>query len=595
MHKISCSNVQDLMLRKPAGFKKIQVQERVYRMDQCSDSSIGEKNTEMETPMETVPIDRAETQEENDVEGDAKTETFEMKVLHRCFKRLEAKVDALSTNAAVKEDKQDEGFQSKSYCDEKMIQMEQKIEQDSKLSKKVCELEKEVQYSKIKMKLMAGTMQQMHQVIGDMTKKIENLEISTTKRYLTLSGLFVERNKKKMIAEIEAFISYELGIDVQVEDAYTMGTTEPPQIIFALQTLQEKHWILQNTKKLKNVKNQLEQPYYINDYYPTATNEKKRQERELIYRNNLREENNRAEITFQQGRTFIDGIEYLKSIHEPQPDEILDLSPDQYDNVLKFPLSKKAVLMEKSSEFHSYTTAVNSIEEIQKGYLKTRLLHTKARHVICAYHIDNGEIEEMDGCDDQEPGAARNVLQMMRQQGIKARAFYIARYCGKEKLGSKRFECYVEAAKMALIHQPKNTVLGVEQSFNKQMETTRKALSEQQVKLYAEIAAKKLQLHGKRGGRNRGRGGSYYNYRGGSKHLSATRRQLNKHSYTKNLGSNRKRGRSPGDADESQRKNSHTLCNSSQESLTSLKEDWGSTGTNGAWSEENDGQNIDCS
>ena len=87
-------------------------------------------------------------------------------------------------------------------------------------------------------------------------------------------------------------------------------------------------------------------------------------------------------------------------------------------------MSAPATFQEKDSKFVSYTKICQTHQAVQQGYLKIRLLHPKARHVICAYQIQNDAEQEWEGCDDQEYGAYRNVLQMMKDNDLKSRAFY---------------------------------------------------------------------------------------------------------------------------------------------------------------------------
>ena len=431
--------------------------------------------------------------------------------------------------------------------------------------------------AEIKMKVMGDTIQRMHDVIGDLSKRLENVEINVTKKQLTVTGLVVSTDKSVMIREIEAFLDYELGITVTVEDAYTLGNGMPPQIIFALQTLQDKHLILQNRSLLKGVKNQLEQAYYINDYQPSVTNEKKRKEGEVLKRNNSLQEKDRKEIEFKKGIKYVDGIIRPKQIREPEPDDILNLSTQDYDKLLNLPVSKPAVITEADSKFIAYTVAADSIETIQTIYIKMRLLHPKARHIVCAYRVQVDEdYEEIEGCDDQEPGAARSIIKMMWDNDIQARAFYVIRYCGHAKLSGKRFECYAHAAKLVLHQHPKNIFLGIEQKIN--MDTISKPkLSNQQKQLYASIVAKR---GGPRKANRQGytsRGG-----RGGSRHYTGQKRQENKYAYLHHTPGSRKRERSPEDVGNRARKTNNG--GQEQHSQDTPTEEWSQTNS-GEWGE----------
>ena len=179
-------------------------------------------------------------------------------------------------------------------------------------------------YTDLKTNLISDTVQHLYDVVGDLTKRLENVELNTTKRHMTISGLAIEGKKDAMIREVEAFIEYELGVYVQIEDMYKLGMGDPPQVVFILQNLQDKFTILKNRSKLKSVKNERDQPFYINEYYPMAINEKKRWEREIQKQNDARQEKEQAEIVFKGGKMLIDGKEYIKAVKEPEPEDILD-------------------------------------------------------------------------------------------------------------------------------------------------------------------------------------------------------------------------------------------------------------------------------
>ena len=243
-------------------------------------------------------------------------------------------------------------------------------------------------------------------------------------------------------------------------------------------------------------------------------------------------------------------------LEKPQPDDVLDLSEAEYDEVLKTPVSENAVaITEKDSKFIAYTMPVQDYHNIRQGYLKIRIIHPKARHIVCAYNLSIDEMEDSNGCDDQEPGAYRNILRLMRTHNITSRVFYVVRYCGKEKLSNRRFECYIEAAKAALIQNPGNPFVGCDQTLREES-ADKPALNTQQKEAYSKIAKKNLNKGKTRGklSRNPQNKGHWPNsYRG--KHLTASNRMQNyRHRQQQNTG--RKRYRSADSQENTTRKGS---------------------------------------
>ena len=78
-----------------------------------------------------------------------------------------------------------------------------------------------------------------------------------------------------------------------------------------------------------------------------------------------------------------------------------------------------------------------------------KLCFPQARHVVCAYYLqdlDHQPHYDCDYCDDEEPGAGRVIANLLRANKISHRVIFVIRYCGSVKLSSKRFDMYREAA-----------------------------------------------------------------------------------------------------------------------------------------------------
>ena len=282
---------------------------------------------------------------------------------------------------------------------------------------------------------------------------------------------------------------------------------------------------MRNRANLKGLLNRFDQQYYINDYHPSVVNEKKRREREIFKWNKSLPDEDKSNITYEKGKLQIDGMNYAKPIREPRPDDILDLQEDQFDRIMSIPIEKGMKIVEQDSQFIAYTAAVQTYQQIQDLYTKMRIMHGGARHVVCAYNVPSNNIfTGIDGCDDQEPGAVKGIVNALKLGEITNRVFFVIRYCGSAKLGSKRFELYLNAAKEALRLNPENSVTGEMQIFSEPQSTISKIINTQQEKLLDE--AKKAQKQRREelaqaNPRGRGRGGgnwrrvSQSNLRGG--------------------------------------------------------------------------------
>ena len=151
-----------------------------------------------------------------------------MQVFYKGYKRLERKVNDLSavavTNAAV-----DKKLQ------ENLPKQNEYIERIKSLEKKVKELEQDKKWNSRKEKSLTGVIQHSYQMIKDLEKKMEAMEIKQAKSMVTISGLVVDTtDKKEMIKEVEAFLEVEPQASVPIDDVYTLGEKFPPQLVVQL-------------------------------------------------------------------------------------------------------------------------------------------------------------------------------------------------------------------------------------------------------------------------------------------------------------------------------------------------------------------------
>ena len=122
--------------------------------------------------------------------------------------------------------------------------------------------------------------------------------------------------------------------------------------------------------------------------------------------------------------------------------------------------------MEKDrSTFTAYIAAVNDYKNIQRAYIKMKLLHPAAKHILCIYRIPGNRVYECeDYCDDNDHSCGKSVLWWMQRNKISCRMFFVVRNYGGKKLGASRHQCYIEAAERALENNPINAINGEHQT-----------------------------------------------------------------------------------------------------------------------------------
>ena len=340
------------------------------------------------------------------------------------------------------------------------------LEQDKK---DVVKLKADLKHFKFRNRALTNVVQNMATEITDLKARLENLELSGSRNAVTITGLYLEDKKKtEVIYDIENWIQDKIGVSVCVEDYYRVGADEPKLTVVFFQNAQQKRDTLHFKKYLKDYKNRDGKKYYINDYIPAGIQERRKRDKDIFSINENLEKP--VEVKYTKGKLSIAGEIYKPKISTPSPKDIVDHTPESVARILKMKLEQGAVITQEKSVFTAYTACVDSYDEIRDLYVKMKLIEPAARHIVCAYWIkgDGNAFYNHDFCDDDEPSAGRNLLNILLENDIENRVIFVARKYGGIKMGPSRFQCYREAALSAIIAQPWNSKLGTTQSIKKQ-------------------------------------------------------------------------------------------------------------------------------
>ena len=96
------------------------------------------------------------------------------------------------------------------------------------------------------------------------------------------------------------------------------------------------------------------------------------------------------------------------------------------------------------SKFIAILFPVDNPEDFKKELTKIQHEHSKARHVVYAYRIDN----KTKSCDDREPKgtAGRPLLELLLKKDLNKTALVVVRYFGGTLLGAGRLlRTYVQS------------------------------------------------------------------------------------------------------------------------------------------------------
>ena len=343
------------------------------------------------------------------------------------------------------------------HFDDRVVQCEKQIEN----------LNAELKLSRHREYIMAGIMQGMSYSMGDLAQRLENLEINAAKKACMVTGLSTSSDKKADIKnDVLCFFDECLGLQMEIEDAYTLGNRQPKPVVVIFYTSKDRDLVFKYKSLLKNVENEEKKPIYITEYQPIAVQEKKARERHIIKENENLDEENRLEIEYAKGGLKIQGETYRKKVTTPTPMELAGLSLAELDNILSLKLNRGNDVNEENSKFVAFTASVKSHQEIRELYKKMKINNAAARHIVCAYWIEGGEPHYcQDYYDDEEYNAGKILLKWMIQHGLNQRVIFVTRFYGGKKMSTNRFECYIKAAQSVMQKYPYNDILGKNQQL----------------------------------------------------------------------------------------------------------------------------------
>ena len=322
-------------------------------------------------------------------------------------------------------------------------------------------------------KTLSGIVIRMHDEIGELRSKVEELEMDKCRNTMVLSGFVTDSNGRELREEMEVFFSQELTTEVDIVSFYKIGQQEPRPIVFSVDNSLQKRELMNNKSKLKEIENINGGLFYLNNYFPAAVNERRRREREIMKENYSKDVEDQLDMKATRSGLLVQNELYKKKVTPPKPDAVLNLSIEDLDRILAIPLKKGKMISEMNSVFQAYSAKVTTHQEIREVYQKIKLLHPASRHIICAFNLVGlPTYLNQDFCDDDDYSCGRVLLNLLVSNSIKSTAVFVVRQFGGSKLGNKRFTCMIEAAKSAIgedrfVNQNNSTTKPQEQQMNK--------------------------------------------------------------------------------------------------------------------------------
>ena len=328
-------------------------------------------------------------------------------------------------------------------------EVQQNVTEAIKENTTVMNIDADLQFWKLKTDTLIDVCSRMHTEICDLTTRLENVEISNSKRMLLITGLKLvqDSKKKETLLFLNDFLNTYMGLRIVIDDFFTLGIIEPRPIVIVLQTIENKRQILQ-AKQMLNSSPETK-GIYINEYLPLGPNEKRKKDKDLAQ---LAREQGR-QVSYIKGTIALNGVPYFKPILPPTPKELIDVSPEQLDAVLKMKTIRGEEMERSNSTFLAYAAKIDTLEEVAQVYKKIKIIKPEARHVVCAFWANQTDTPPQylkDFQDDGEPGAGRVLLDILEAKGLRGTAIFVTRKYGGVRMGADRFTMYARAAKSAL-------------------------------------------------------------------------------------------------------------------------------------------------
>ena len=252
----------------------------------------------------------------------------------------------------------------------------------------------------------------------------------------------------EVIEKVYNFIENKAGISdakskVKIIRAHRMGVKtqdKPRPVVVKFFTSNDKQ-VVMNEKKSNN-------KLSVYDQYPDEIRERRRNLGPIMQK--AREDGQRAVLT--QGKLFVDGIRRYGNY--PVLPEIGECFTGTYD-ITQCNIRSGTSITAKGNTFQGHCANIASPKEARDliDILHSDSYIATAKHTSYAYRLrnDSGKILQ-NYCDDDEYGAGSKLLELLTIPGkeINNAMVVVTRWPSDQKLGNRRFQLIVEAAKESL-------------------------------------------------------------------------------------------------------------------------------------------------
>ena len=310
-------------------------------------------------------------------------------------------------------------------------------------SNDMASMKARLQVCEAKERMMVDAMAGMSERIHELQQKLDIVDIEKSQKMIVLSGFEGDESDKKTCRfQLEAFFVDKLNVEVMIEDFYHIGKATPKDIIISLLSAHQKRLIFQNIKQISHLRNSHGKKYTIRDHVTSKQMEKRKRSQQIADLIAQDDESDQIPVSTEKGMIFVGDDVYKRCVNPPDPTRVLQLPLSRLNEIMATQLNRAPAISVNGNTFTAYSVNTAKYKIINDAYMKLRLNHADAKHIVCAWHFPSPKMYE--SSDDGDHGAGHHILRVMRDNKITHTAVYIVRQ-GSTKLHDGRLEQYTNA------------------------------------------------------------------------------------------------------------------------------------------------------
>lgn len=337
-------------------------------------------------------------------------------------------------------------------------QMAQIVEHAKTVDQRLTNITEENIKLRDELEIVKGLVHKQSKQISTLQSKLADQVARSMENNVTIAGILGDKPKvdtDELKAQVTNFLEESMEVDLEddseISQVRRLGAyvkdKHRPIVVTVTQQLQKK--IFENTTKLKNKFNALDQPFSVNRQLPDLLAKKRREVRQIVKDKRAQEkglnDSQKSAILVRNSKVFINGQLQRKVLIPPKP---MDLFPeaeeqDKMDNI-KLVFSKPASA--EKCTFKAVACVAPRLNDVHLAYKKMFQLFPAADHIIAAFSSEHTAGFQ----DDSEFGSGHRILKSIVASKLTEVAVFVVRDYGGEHLGPSRFKVMQQVAEEAL-------------------------------------------------------------------------------------------------------------------------------------------------